>query len=43
MPHKSRKKLRNFMVLNAGSPLLRAEGFFYSLDVLSGGLGISKS
>ncbi len=39
MTHKNRKKLRNFMFWNA---LLRAEGFSCSLDVLCGGLGISK-
>jgi hypothetical protein len=42
MTHKSRKKLRNFMVWSAGCSLLRAEGFFCSLDVLYGGLGIGK-
>jgi hypothetical protein len=29
-------------VLSVGWPLLRAEGFFCNLDVLYGGLGISK-
>ncbi len=42
MTHKSRKKLRYFMFSSAGCFLLRAEGFFCSLDVLSGGLGIGK-
>jgi hypothetical protein len=42
MIHKSRKKLRNFMFLSAGFSLLRAEGFFFNLDVLYGGLGIGK-
>jgi hypothetical protein len=32
-PQKS-KKLGNFMFLNAGCSLLRAEGFFCNLDVL---------
>jgi hypothetical protein len=40
--HKNRKKLRNFMFLSARCSLLRAEGFSCSLDVLYGGLGISK-
>jgi hypothetical protein len=35
------KKLR-FMIGSAGCSLLRAEGFSCSLDVLHGGLGISK-
>ncbi len=35
------EKLRNFTFWSAGS-LLRAEGFFCSLDVLYGGLGIGK-
>jgi hypothetical protein len=30
------------MFLSAGCSLLRAEGFFCSLDVLSGGLAIGK-
>jgi hypothetical protein len=42
MTRKSRKKLRNFMFSSAGCFLLRAEGFFCSLNVLSGGLGIGK-
>ncbi len=39
--HKSRK-IRNLMFCSARCSLLRAEGFFCSLDVLSGGLGIGK-
>ncbi len=35
-------KIRNFMSWSAGCALLRTEGFFFSLDVLSGGLGIGK-
>jgi hypothetical protein len=42
MTHKNRKKLRNLMFWSAGCSLLRAEGFFYSLEVFYGGLGISK-
>ncbi len=42
MTHKSRKKLRNFMVLSAECSLLRTEGFFCNLYVLDGGLGIGK-
>ncbi len=30
------------MVLSAGCSLLGAEGFYCSLDVLNGGLGIKK-
>ncbi len=41
MTHKNRKKLRNFMCWT-GRSLLRAEGFFCSLEALYGGLGISK-
>jgi hypothetical protein len=33
---------RYFIFLSAGFSLFRAEGFSYSLDVLNGGLGISK-
>ncbi len=33
---------RNFMFWSAGCSLLRPEGFFCNLDVLYGGLGISK-
>ncbi len=33
---------KNFMFLSAGCTLLRAEGFFCSLEVLYGGLGIGK-
>ncbi len=40
--HKQRKKLINFIFLNAGCSLLRAERFSYSLDVLYESLGISK-
>ncbi len=36
------KILRNFMIWSGGCSLLRAEGFFCSLDVLYGGLGIGK-
>jgi hypothetical protein len=42
MTHKNRKKSRIFMFLSTGCSLLRAEGFSSSLDVLYGGLGISK-
>jgi hypothetical protein len=42
MTHKKRNKLRNLMFCSAGCSLLRAEGFFCSLDVLYGGLGIGK-
>jgi hypothetical protein len=42
MPYKNSKKLRNFMFGSAGCSLLRAEGFSCSLDILYGGLGISK-
>jgi hypothetical protein len=39
--HIYRKKLRNFMFgKSAGCSLLRAEGFFCSLDILYGGLGM---
>jgi hypothetical protein len=41
MTHK-RKKFRNFMLLSAGCPLLRAEGLFYSLKILYGGQGRDK-
>ncbi len=40
--HKNRKKLRNFMFWSTGCSPLWAEGFSCSLDVLYGGLGISK-
>jgi hypothetical protein len=30
------------MFLSVGWPLFRAEGFFYNLDILYGGLGIGK-
>jgi hypothetical protein len=39
MTHKNRKKI-NFLLLIAGCSLLRAEGFFCSVGVLYGGLGI---
>jgi hypothetical protein len=42
MTHKSRKKLRNFMFKRARCFLMRAEGFFCILDVLSGGLWIGN-
>jgi hypothetical protein len=41
MTHKNRKKSRIFMFLSTGCSFLRAEGFFCSLGVLYGGLGIS--
>jgi hypothetical protein len=40
--HKNRKKLRNVKFWSAGCSLLRAKGSSFSLDVLYGGLGISK-
>jgi hypothetical protein len=42
MTHKNIKMLINFIVCSAECSLLRAEGFSCSLDVLFGGLGISK-
>jgi hypothetical protein len=39
---KNRKKIIIFIFLSAGCSLLRAEGFFCSLDFLYGGLGISN-
>ncbi len=42
MTYKNRKKYRIFMFWSAGCSLLRAEGFFCSVGVLYGGLGISK-
>jgi hypothetical protein len=42
MIHKNRKKVNKFPFLSAEYSLMRAEGFFSSLDVLYGGLGISK-
>ncbi len=42
MTYKNRKKYRIFMFWSTGCSLLRAEGFFCSLSVLYGGLGISK-
>jgi hypothetical protein len=41
-PTEIEKKLRIFMFGSAGFSLLRAEGFSCSLDVLYGGLEISK-
>ncbi len=41
-PSKIEKKYRIFIFWSAGCSLLRAEGFFCSLVVLYGGLGISK-
>ncbi len=41
-PQKLKKKLRNFIFWSAWCSLWRAEGFSCSLDVLNGGLGISK-
>jgi hypothetical protein len=41
-PTKTEKNLRNFIFWSAGCSLLRAEGFFCSLDILLGGLGIGK-
>jgi hypothetical protein len=35
-------KIRNFMFRSAGCSLFRAEGLLSGLDVLYGGLGISK-
>ncbi len=40
--HKNRTKLRNFMFRSAGRSLLKAEGFSRTVDVLYGGLGLSK-
>jgi hypothetical protein len=42
MTHKSRIFFVKFMFSSVGWPLLRAEGFFYNLDLLYGGLGIGK-
>jgi hypothetical protein len=42
MTEKKGKKLINFIFLSARCSLLRAEGFFCRLNVLYGGLGISK-
>ncbi len=39
---KKYKKLKNFIFWSAGCSFLRADGFSCSLDVLYGGLGISK-
>ncbi len=41
-PMKIEKKFRNVMFWSSECSLLRAEGFSCSLDVLYGGLGISK-
>jgi hypothetical protein len=40
--HKSRTKVNRLNFLSAGCSLLRAGGFSCSLDILNGGLGISK-
>ncbi len=40
--HKNREKVNKFHFLNTGCSLLRAEGFSCGLDILYGGLGISK-
>jgi hypothetical protein len=42
MIYKNREVLRNFMFCKAGCSLLGAKGFSCSLDVLFGGLRISK-
>ncbi len=42
MTHKSRKKIVKVHVLKCWMASLRAEGFFYNLDILYGGLGIGK-
>ncbi len=42
LTHKNRKKLRNFMFWSAECSLVRTEGFSIGLDVLCGGIGISK-
>ncbi len=42
MTHKNGEKLRKFIFWSDGCSLLRAEGFFFSLDVLYRGLGIGK-
>ncbi len=42
MTQKSWKNVKNFMFWNAGCSLSRAECFFCNLDVLYGGLEISK-
>jgi hypothetical protein len=42
MTHKNRKKSRIFMFLSTECSLFRAEGFFCSLGVLYGSLGISE-
>jgi hypothetical protein len=42
MTHKKLKKIRKFHSLKCECSLLRAEGFFCSLDLLYGGLGIGK-
>ncbi len=41
--HKNRKKWRNCNLISSGYSLLKAEGFFCSMDVLYGGQGKSKS
>jgi hypothetical protein len=42
MTHKSRKKFVKVHVLKCWMAVLRAEGVFYNLDILYGGLGIGK-
>jgi hypothetical protein len=42
MSHKSRKKLVKVHVLKCWMASLRAEDFFYNLDIRYGGLGIGK-
>jgi hypothetical protein len=40
-PHKRKKEEKKIMFRSAGCSLLRVGGFFLSLDVLHGGLGIN--
>ncbi len=42
MTHKSRPKFVKVHVLKCWMASFRAEGFFYNLDILYGGLGIGK-
>jgi hypothetical protein len=42
MTHKSRQKFVKVHVLKCWMASFRAEGFFYNLDILYGGLGIGK-
>jgi hypothetical protein len=42
LTHQNRKTFPKFMFGSAGYSLLRAEGFFCSLDFLYGGLGIGS-